>query len=71
MMSEIIEEIRKAVKASGKTRYRLSKASGVSEAQLSRLMSRERGLSADNLERLADALGLEIAVRPKQRRNRS
>lgn len=68
MMSKMIEQIRKAVQASSKTRYRLSKESGVSEAQLSRLVNGKRGLSADNLERLADALGLEITIRPKRRR---
>ena len=65
MMSKIVEQIRKAVQASPKTRYRLSKESGVSEAQLSRLVNHKCGLSADNLERLADVLGLEITIRPK------
>ncbi len=61
----MIEQIRKAVQASPKTRYRLSKESGVSEAQLSRLVNGKCGLGADNLERLADALGLKITIRPK------
>ncbi len=64
-MSKIIEQIRKAIQASPKTRYRLSKESGVSEAQLSRLVNGKCGMSAGNLERLADALELEITIRPK------
>ena len=69
-MSKIIERIRRAVDASGKTRYRLSKESGVSEAQLSRLMSGKRGLSVDTVERLAQCLGLEIKIRCRQRKDR-
>ena len=65
-MAKIIEAIRKAVKASGKSRYVLARESGVTEGQLSRLMSGQRGLSADNLEKLAVALGLEITIAPKR-----
>ena len=65
-VSEIRDEIRKAIKASDKTRYRLSKETGIVQSQLSRLMSGEKGVSLDNLERLADALDLEIVIRPKQ-----
>ena len=64
----MLDEIRRAVEASGKTRYRIAKESGIAESQLSRLMSGERGLSVECLERLADSLGLEIAIRPKRRR---
>ena len=67
-MSKIIDQIRKAVETSGKTRYRLSKESGVSQGQLSRLVNGECGLSAGNLEKLADALGLKITIRPKDGR---
>ena len=67
-MSEIRDEIRKAIKASNKTRYRLSKETGIVQSQLSRLMSGEKGVSLDNLERLADALDLEIVIRPKRAR---
>ena len=63
----MIERIRKAIEASGKSRYRLWKDSGVSQAQLSRLMSGESGMSADNIEKLADALGLEIKIRLKRK----
>jgi hypothetical protein len=37
-MYMIIETIRKCIDASGKTRYRICQESGVSEAQLCRLM---------------------------------
>ena len=67
-MGRILEEIRRAVEASGKTRYRIAKESGVAESQLCRLVSGERGLSVESVERLAECLGLEIVIRPKRRR---
>ncbi|MCL2646822.1 MAG: helix-turn-helix transcriptional regulator [Phycisphaerales bacterium] len=63
-MSKILDKIRKAINASDKTRYRLWKETGITQSQLSRLRSNEAGVSVDNLERLADALGLEIVVQP-------
>ena len=67
-MGRLLEEIRDAIEVSGKTRYRIAKESGIAESGLSRLMSGERGLSIDTLERLADYLGLEIVILPKRRR---
>jgi transcriptional regulator with XRE-family HTH domain len=64
-MSQIFDTIRKAIEASDKTRYRLSKETGIDQAQLSRLMSGKEGVSVENLERLAEALGLEIVIHPK------
>jgi transcriptional regulator with XRE-family HTH domain len=65
-MGQLLDAIREAIKASGKTRYRIAQESGVAESVLSRLMSGERGLSADALERLADNLGLDL-VRPRRK----
>lgn len=67
-MKSIFEQIRKAIKASEKTRYRLSKETGISQPQLSRLMSKQEGLSVENIEKLADAMGLEIIIRPAKRK---
>ncbi len=69
-MGRLLEGIRDAIDASGKTRYRIARESGIAESVLSRLMSGERGLSIDALETLADYLGLEIVMRPKQRRRK-
>ena len=69
-MAGLEDRIRKAIEASGQTRYRIAKETGVSQAHLSRLMSGERGLGVDMLERLAAYLGLEIIIRPKRRRLR-
>lgn len=69
-MGRLLDEIRDAIEASGKTRYRIAQESGIAESVLSRLMSGERGLSIDALETLADYLGLEIVMRPKRRRRK-
>ena len=67
-MSQILDAIRKAILAGDKTRYRLWKETGIDQGQLSKLMSGEKGLSLDNLERLCEALDLTITIGPKRRR---
>jgi transcriptional regulator with XRE-family HTH domain len=66
LMSRILDEIRKAIKASGKSRYRLSKDTSIPQSQLSRLMTGEKALSIESLEKLINALGLEIVIKPKR-----
>jgi transcriptional regulator with XRE-family HTH domain len=67
-MGNVLDEIRKAMKASGKTRYRLWKETGIDQSHLFKLWNGEAGLSVENLERLAEALGLEIITRPAKRK---
>ena len=62
-MGRLLDEIRAAIEASDKTRYRIAKESGVAESALSRLMSGERGLSIDAAESLAASLRLKIALK--------
>lgn len=69
-MGHVLNEIRAAIEASEQTRYRIAKQTGISQPQLSRLMSGERGLSIEALEKLADHLGLEIIIRPKRGRRK-
>lgn len=54
------EQIRRAVEATEAPRYRIAKAAGVSESTFSRFMSGHSGLSLAALDKLADALGLEV-----------
>jgi len=70
LMSKILDEIRRAIKVSEKTRYRLSKETSIPESQLSRLMTGEKGLSFEALERLVEALGLEIVIQQKKTRKK-
>ena len=67
-MSYLLNEIRKGIRASDQSRYRLAKETGIDQAQLSRLMSGREGLGYERLELLAGVLGLEIIIRPAKRK---
>lgn len=64
----LLNELREAIESAGVSRYRISIESGVSQSHLSRFMSGESGCSVENAEKIAEALGLEIVLRPKQRK---
>lgn len=66
-MPGLLSAIRNAIETSGQTRYQIAKGSGVSQAQLSRLVSGEQGMSIANVEKLAKYLNLEVVIRPKRR----
>jgi methylphosphotriester-DNA--protein-cysteine methyltransferase len=66
-MGTVLDEICKAIEQSNQTRYAISKATGIDQAQLSKLMKRETGLS---LQRLLDHLELEIKIQPKAKRRK-
>jgi transcriptional regulator with XRE-family HTH domain len=57
------DQIREAVVASGVTRYRICCDIGLSQAAMSRFMTGKTGLAMDTLDRLAEYLGLSVAVR--------
>lgn len=67
-MGNVMNDLRKAMKASGKTRYRLWQETGIDQSHLAKLLSGEAGLSFENMERLAEALELEIITRPAKRK---
>jgi transcriptional regulator with XRE-family HTH domain len=64
-MGQLTNAIAAAVKASEQTPYAIAKGAGVARSQLSRLLSGERGMSTETIERLADYLGLQITIEPK------
>lgn len=68
VMGNAMEDLRKAMKASEKTRYRLWQETGIDQSHLAKFLSGEAGLSFENMERLAAALGLEIITRPAKRK---
>jgi transcriptional regulator with XRE-family HTH domain len=57
---KLSDQIREAIEMCGQSRYAISKATGISEATLSRFMSGERGLTTTALDTLADHLNLNI-----------
>lgn len=64
--SQVTEQIRQAIAKSERSRYRLSLESGINQGQLSRFMAGQN-LGVSGLEAIAEALGLEIVVRPARR----
>ena len=58
------EQLRAAVDASGRSRYRISKQLGVTEGAMSRFMA-GGGLSFDTLDRLAELLDLHVTTGAK------
>ena len=64
---KLSDQIRRAVDASGLSRYRISKELDIAESTMSRFMS-GGGLSQSNIDALASLLGLNITTnRPKWR----
>ena len=59
------DQVRRAVAASGRSRYRICKDLGIDQATLSRFMSGQRGLTLTVLERLVASLGLQLVGRDK------
>ena len=60
--ASLIDQIRQAVEQSGMSRYAISKATGIDQAALSRFVYGERGLTAENLDKLGECLNLKIVV---------
>lgn len=65
---KLSDQIRRAVEASGLSRYRISKQLGIAESTLSRFMSGQGGLSMEYLDRLAELLDLRIEAGARRRK---
>jgi len=60
------DQIRKAVKESTISRYAIYKQTGIDQAALSRFVNGKMGLSLENLDLLAEMLGLEVVSRRRK-----
>jgi transcriptional regulator with XRE-family HTH domain len=58
----LTDQLRQIVENCGQTRYQISKATGISEPTLARLVSGERFLSPDALDTLSEYLGVELRI---------
>lgn len=58
----ISDQLRDILENCGQTRYRIAKATGISEPTLSRFTTGSRGLPMKTLDKLGLYLGLEIRV---------
>lgn len=67
----ISEQLREAIAASGKTRYAISKETGVGQDTLSLFVNGKRGLSMEALDAIGQCLGLWIvAKQPEAKKGR-
>jgi plasmid maintenance system antidote protein VapI len=69
MAKDIEQKLREAIMKSELSRYRISKLSGVGEAQLSLFVNSKRTLTLPAAAKLANTLGLELThkkSRPKK-----
>ena len=62
---KLSDQVRQAVKDSPLSGYRISKETGIDQSHLSKFRRGECSMSLDCLDRLANVLHLEIAVRPE------
>jgi transcriptional regulator with XRE-family HTH domain len=67
----LTEQLKEAIRQSGKSLNQIGKEAGVGSNQLSRFMRGIRGLTLNAADKICDALGLELAPRPKTRKTRS
>ncbi len=56
----VSEQVRRAIDASGQSRYAICKATGIDQGQLSKFMAGKLGLSLDALDVLCAYLGAEL-----------
>ena len=57
------DQIRRAIKSCGLSRYRIAAEADVAESSLSRFLAKEHGLTTETLDRIAEVLGLEVVCR--------
>jgi len=56
------KQIRCIIQKCGKTRYRLSKETGIHESSLSRFVRGKCNLSLNQIDKLAENIGFEVRV---------
>jgi plasmid maintenance system antidote protein VapI len=70
------EQLRQAVLNCGKTRYRISKETGITEAQLSRFVNGHADLALPTIDKLTECIGARLVMegavtRTKTKRQRT
>jgi transcriptional regulator with XRE-family HTH domain len=64
----IAEQLRKAIKRSSKSRYRISQESGIDQGALSRFVNRKRDLSLASVDAVCRVLDLQFVLKQVPRR---
>lgn len=63
----LIDELKKAIAASGLTHYRIGKDAGVNPTVIDRFISGERGLNLETASKLASVLGLRLTEKSSKK----
>lgn len=64
-----IEQVRKALKSTPRPNVEIAAETGIHATTISRFKTGEFSLSAENLLKLAAALGMEIQAKPARRKS--
>lgn len=67
----MVEQLRDAIRASGRTLNDLEVETGVGRDQISRFLRSQRGITLDTAGRLCEALGITLAIPDSLRPARS
>jgi len=62
------DQLRRAVDECPESRYRICRIIGMDQANMSRFMSGQTGLTLDTADRLAEFLGMELVERSREGR---
>ena len=65
--TKLSDQVRRAVKESGLTRYAICQETGIDQGAMSHFLAKHRGLSMDSLDRLADLLKLNLTRGTKRK----
>jgi transcriptional regulator with XRE-family HTH domain len=60
----VVEQLREAIRQSGRSLNQLSQLSGIDSGRLSRFMRGERDITISAVEKICRALGLHLASEP-------
>jgi transcriptional regulator with XRE-family HTH domain len=66
----LVEQLREAIRTSGRTLSELEEACGIGKDRLSRFVRGERGIGLEAAERICAALNLRLTPAPKRARRR-
>ena len=62
----ITERIQEAIRSGGMSRYAISKATGIDQGLLCRFLKGQSSLSFETADKVLDALGMEVVIRPRR-----
>jgi len=65
---KVSDQVRRAIERCGRTRYAISKETGIDQATLSRFMSGAGGLSTEALDAIGELIGLKVTQTTPTRR---